>query len=257
MRSAQEVVWPDAMYETDAAVSQYCEAHYGATYFGVPNFPARCAETAVALLAERPRRKALDLGCAVGRATFELARHFERVTGIDFSARFIRIGLQLKETGHAYYERVEEGEVVSYHEARLADFGLQGYADRVEFFQGDATNLKPQFTGYDLILAPNLIDRLYDPRRFVASIHERLLVGGRLVLTSPYTWLEEFTKKENWLGGYRQAGEPRWTLDALRELLAPRFRLLDAPRDVEFVMRETRRKFQHSLAQLTAWERTA
>jgi hypothetical protein len=47
------------------------------------------------------------------------------------------------------------------------------------------------------------------------------------------------------------------TLDALGEVLAPHFRMLDTPRDVEFVIRETRRKFQHTVAQLTAWERIA
>ena len=78
----------------------------------------------------------------------------------------------------------------------------------MEFFQGDATNLKPQFTGYDLILAANLIDRLSDPKRFIETIHERLNIGGVLVLTSPYTWLEEFTKKENWLGGVREGASP-------------------------------------------------
>jgi putative 4-mercaptohistidine N1-methyltranferase len=127
----------------------------------------------------------------------------------------------------------------------------------VEFFQGDATNLKPQFSNYDLILAANLLDRLYDPQRFLETIHERLKPGGILVITSPYTWLEEFTKKENWLGGFRQGGEPCMTLDSMRELLAAHFVLRDGPRDVEFVIRETRRKFQHTVAELTAWERTA
>jgi putative 4-mercaptohistidine N1-methyltranferase len=126
----------------------------------------------------------------------------------------------------------------------------------VEFFQGDATNLKPQFTGYDLVLAANLIDRLYDPKRLLETIHERLNLGGILVITSPYTWLEEFTKKENWLGGFRTAGEPCMTLDALRDMLAPHFVMLDAPKNVEFVIRETRRKFQHTVAELTVWQRT-
>ena len=45
------------------------------------------------------------------------------------------------------------------------------------------------------------------------------------------------------------------TLDALRELLGPHFRMLDAPRNVAFVIRETRRKFQHTVAELTVWER--
>ncbi len=134
-----------------------------------------------------------------------------------------------------HFELVEEGEVVSYHEARLSELGLDRVADRVEFFQGDATNLKPQFTGYDLILAANLIDRLYDPKKFLETIHERLNLGGVLVITSPYTWLEEFTKKENWLGGFRKAGEPYLTLDALRDLLSPHFVMLDTPQNVEFV----------------------
>ena len=161
----------------------------------------------------------------------------------------------MKEKGVAHYELVEEGEVVSYDEARLSELGLDSVADRVEFFQGDATNLKPQFTGYDLVLAANLIDRLNDPRRFVETIHERLNPGGVLVIASPYTWLEEFTKKENWLGGFRQAGEPCWTLDTLRELLSPHFAMLDEPQEVEFVIRETRRKFQHTRSEVTAWER--
>jgi putative 4-mercaptohistidine N1-methyltranferase len=244
------------MYETDAAVSQYCEAHFGPTHFNVPNFPARCAEICFQYVQGRPRRAALDLGCAVGRASFELARQFDRVTGIDFSTRFIRIALQLKEKGSAHFELVEEGEVVSYYEARLSDAGLDRVADRVDFFQGDATNLKPQFTGYDLVLAANLLDRLADPRRFLETIHERLQVGGILVLTSPYTWLEEFTRKENWIGGIRRAGEPFMTLDGLRELLASHWTMLDAPQNIEFVIRETRRKHQHTIAELTVWKRT-
>ena len=121
-------------------------------------------------------------------------------------------------------------------------------------FVGDALAM-PVLWYYDLVLAANLIDRLYDPRRFLETIHERLNPGGVLVITSPYTWLEEFTKKENWLGGVRQAGEPYWTLDALREILSRHFQMLDEPQNLEFVIRETRRKFQHSVSEVTAWQR--
>lgn len=257
VQSDQPVVTQEAMYETDTAVSQYCEFHFGKSYLGVTNYPARCAEACLRLTQHQPRRSALDLGCAVGRTAFELAREFDRVTGIDFSARFIRIALQLKEKGVAHYELVEEGEVVSYHEARLAELGLDQFADRVEFFQGDATNLKPQFANFDLIVAANLIDRLNNPRVFLEAVHERLTPGGVLVITSPYTWLEDFTKKEDWLGGIRKAGEPYMTLDALRDILRTHFVMLEEPRDLEFVIRETRRKFQHTIAELTAWKRVS
>ena len=48
---------------------------------------------------------------------------------------------------------------------------------------------------------------------------------------------------------------PAVSADVLRELLCPHFTMLDEPQDVEFVIRETRRKFQHTISELTAWER--
>ena len=255
VESGQPVELPEAMYETDAAVSQYCEAHYGQTYFGVENFPVECVRICLEFMQDRPRRRALDLGCAVGRATFELAREFDVVTGLDFSARFIRIAHQMQQKGVIHYQLVEEGEIVSFHEKRLADFGLESLKDRVEFFQADAANLKARFSNYDLIYAGNLLDRLYDPGRFLENIQDRVNLGGLLVLTSPYTWLEEFTKREKWVGGIRKDGEPYFTTQGLQESLSAHFRMIDQPRNIEFVIRETRRKFQHTISQMTVWER--
>jgi len=136
----------------------------------------------------------------------------------------------------------------------LAEFGLEQTKQQVQFYQADACNLPEKFSGYDLVLAANLIDRLYSPRRFLSSIHQRMNLGGLLVVTSPYSWSEEFAKKEEWLGGFREAGEPVWGIDGLKAVLSPRFRLMAEPQDLPFVIRETRRKFQHSIAELTVWE---
>jgi len=76
-----------------------------------------------------------------------------------------------------------------------------------------------------------------------------------LVLTSPYTWLEEFTDVENWVGGYRKNGEPFKTLDGLKENLQTHFELLEEPKDIPFVIRETARKYQHTIAQMTIWRK--
>ncbi|HEY5672904.1 MAG TPA: 5-histidylcysteine sulfoxide synthase [Malonomonas sp.] len=251
----QPLVQPEAMYETDDLVAQYCDAHFGPDKFGVGNFPQRLVQLCLAALGGRPKQRALDLGCAVGRASFELAKHFDFVSGVDFSARFIRIAYQLQEKGLLHYQLPEEGEIVSYHEKRLSDFDLQSTAAKIEFSQGDAHNLKPQLRDYDLILASNLLDRLYDPARFLSAIHQRLKLGGLLVLASPYTWREEYTKKTQWVGGIRKAGEPFTTLEGLHVLLEPHFRSVGEPQEVEFVIRETARKFQHTVSQLTIWER--
>lgn len=243
---------PDSRYESDELASQYAEFHYGEPRFGVANFPQTLARLAIDI-AGQCDGKALDLGCATGRASFELARHFKRVDGVDFSARLINLGVQLQQQGHLRYTLTDEGELVSYHERNLASLGLAEVADRVLFSQGDACNLKPILTGYDLILAANLIDRLYSPRRFLSTVHTRLNPGGVLVLASPYTWLEEHTPKEEWLGGFKRDGETVTTLDGLHEILNEHFELIHGPEEVPFVIRETRRKFQHTLSEVTCW----
>lgn len=242
-------------YESDKLLSEYAEFHYGDSYFGVPNFCQALSEYAIEHLQSRPAAKALDLGCATGRATFELARHFDHVTGIDFSARFIGLALKLAQQGVLRYTMATEGDLISYQERQLAALGLDQVVDKVAFWQGDACNLKPQFTGYDFILAANLIDRLYSPRQFLSSIHERLNVGGVLMLTSPYTWQEEHTPREEWIGGYKKDGENVTTLDGLKAILGQHFSLMQPPVDIPFVIRETNHKFQHTLSEVTLWQR--
>ncbi len=251
---------PVSAYETDTMVSQYAEFHYGDAALGVPNFPQAMAQ--LALEAHRRHEngaltRALDLGCATGRASFELARHFSEVVGIDFSARFIQVGIRLAETGSIRYTMQEEGELVSYHERRLDALGLAETAHRVSFWQGDACNLKDIFAGFDLILAANLIDRLYAPRRFLDAVADRLNPGGLLVLASPYTWLEEYTKRPDWIGGFKKDGESYTTLEGLKDCLGNRFDLVEGPLSVPFVIRETRRKHQHTLSEVTIWKRKA
>ncbi|PTN11874.1 5-histidylcysteine sulfoxide synthase [Nitrosomonas aestuarii] len=242
-------------YETDKLLSEYAEFHYGDTYFNVPNFPKALAEIAIAAMGDRPAHKALDLGCASGRSTFELARHFDRVIGIDFSARFIGQGVQLAQQGILRYTLTDEGDLVFYKERTLNGLDLEAVKNKVEFYQGDACNLKPLFSGYDLILAANLIDRLYDPAKLLNVIHTRINKGGLLMLTSPYTWLTEHTKKEHWIGGFKRDGENFTTLDGLKEILGKHFKLIQGPQSVPFVIRETSRKHQHTLSEVTIWER--
>lgn len=246
---------PNVYYESDKQLSEYAEFHYGDKYFDVANFPKTLAQIAFAAMAGRPMRKALDLGCATGRATFELARQFDEVVGVDFSARFINLGVQLAQTGSIRYTLIDEGELVSYKTRDLAALGLADVRNRVHFTQGDACNLKSILTGFDLILAANLIDRLYDPAQFLSSVHERLNIGGILLIASPYTWLAEHTPRQDWVGGYKKDGENFTTLDGLKAMLGAHFRLVAAPQDVPFVIRETRRKFQHTLSEVTLWER--
>ena len=84
-------------------------------------------------------------------------------------------------------------------------------------------NLDPQLGCFDFVLMANLIDRLPDPASCLSGIHDFVSANGLLAITSPYTWLEEYTPKKNWLGGYVANGTPIRTHDTLVELLGERF----------------------------------
>ncbi|PVY76490.1 putative 4-mercaptohistidine N1-methyltransferase [Tamilnaduibacter salinus] len=242
-------------YESDEQLGQYMAFHYGDTeYFGVPNYPVACVERCLARHGERPRRRALDLGCAVGRSTLELARSFDDVVGIDLSRRFIDSAEQLRRTGAFSYWVRDEGDLGREQRVTLAALDLSDAARRTRFEVGDAQAPGPSHTGYDLVFAGNLLDRLPRPADFLEHVHERLLPGGVLVLTSPYTLLPDFTPRGEWIGGYEDNGQAVTVRDGLSHHLSRRFRPLGEPEDVPFVIRETRRKFQHTVAELTAWE---
>ncbi len=243
------------VYETDNLVSQYCEFHYGPNTLGVPGFPRAIAELAKQAMKGRPTGRALDIGCSVGRTAFELADAFDAVDALDFSARFIQVAAHMQRAGRIRYALAEEGDLVSFQERTLDELGLDGDYAHIRFMQQDAMNMKPEFTGYDLVVAANLIDRLSDPARFLRDLPERINTGGVLLVASPYTWLETFTKKDKWLGGFKRDGEPVTTLDGLHAELDPFFKLASAPAQIPFVIRETAHKNQYTLSEVTLWIR--
>lgn len=247
-------------YETDKAVAEYLLFHYGSSeeilpYPGGPtnalHYPVRCVVECFdsALLPSNAR--GLDLGCAVGRSSFEMARICGSVVGIDYSHRFIEAADRLKNDGVLSYERTDEGELSTALEASIPE-GVDGA--KVIFQQGDATDLPAGIGSFDVLLAANLIDRLEDPRRFLDSLPDLLNPGGQLVITSPYTWLEEYTPKSNWLGGFERDGSVVRTLEGLESALESHFVKVKAV-DLPFLIREHARKFQWSVAQGTIWVR--
>ena len=243
------------IYEHDELVNQYSDFQYGENYFGIENFAKKTAELAIEYSKNTPQNRALDIGCATGRCSFELANVFEEVTGIDFSARFIQVAVKMQEQGIVDFEQKIEGNIYNCISKKAEDFSFSNIKERVKFWQGDACNLKAHFKDYDLIIATNLIDRLYEPKLFLEDIHERLNNEGILIITSPYTWQEESTNKEFWLGGFtNEKGDEVYTLEGLKTILKRHFELIDT-QDVPFVIRETARKFQHTLSQMSVWRK--
>ncbi|MFQ3669977.1 MAG: putative 4-mercaptohistidine N1-methyltransferase [Verrucomicrobiia bacterium] len=250
-----------ADYDSEALLHQYLLFHFGSAtdQFGShpeppggADYPGRCAAAALTLYGPSPPRTALDLGCAVGGATFALARQSLSVLGLDLSDPFISAAEQLRRNGRISLHRVEEGERTTPLEVRLDP---QIDRHRTRFMVGDACRLPPEASGpFDLVLAANLIDRLASPQTLLNQAPALVNSGGLLALMSPYTWLESFTPKEAWLGGRIQGHGPTDSFTTLRRILEPAFTLIER-RDIPFTIREHARKFQWSIADATFWRR--
>ena len=104
----------------------------------------------------------------------------------------------------------------------------------------------PELGTFDLLLAANLLDRVKDPKKLLQNVLPGLVRrGGLLLLTSPYTWSEEFTPRFRW---------PKDSFPTIRKILSHHFHLVHR-QDLPFLLREHRRKFQLTLADATLWLR--
>jgi SAM-dependent methyltransferase len=123
---------------------------------------------------------------------------------------------------------------------------------RARFRVGDAMELPADLGAFDLVLGANLVCRLPEPRRFLRQLPRLVKPGGQLLLTTPFTWLEQFTPRSQWLGGRRE--EKIRSADALKAILEPDFEL-QLTRDLPFAIREHQRKFQFGIALGWRWIR--
>lgn len=187
--------------------------------------------------------RALDLGCAVGRSCYELARHAGEVIGVDFSHAFIQAAEALRSKGQLPYTMQEEG---TERRRLVAHRPSSGDAEKIQFEQGDAMQLREDLGNFDIVHAANLLCRLPEPLLLLQRLPSLVRSGGQLLLTTPCTWLEEYTPPDRWPKGS--------TLDWLKEQLSPHFEL-DLQLDIPFLIREHARKFQWSVALGTRWVR--
>jgi putative 4-mercaptohistidine N1-methyltranferase len=242
-------------YESDVLLNQYLFFHFGVAGEQFPygfggkdgvDFPLRCVREGLDVSKLSSTSRALDLGCAVGRSTFELARIFEQVIGIDYSQGFVDAANELKLNGSHAVQVLKEGDL---HEEKEVSVELDIHRDRIQFEQGDAQYLRSDLGTFDAVLACNLICRLPEPRKLIDRLPDMVNTGGQLFLTTPFTWLAEFTPRENWLGEGVQD-----SFSSLQKLLGPHF-LLDHKFDMPFLIPETARKFQYTIALASRWIR--
>lgn len=247
-------------YETERLLGEYLLFHYGKPEEILPyplgpvdalDFAVRVVTDCLDLKTVPSYGRALDLGCAVGRSSFELARYCEEVVGIDYSANFIQAADRLRLDGSLPYQRTDEGRLTTPCVAHVPE-GID--RQRVRFEVGDACWLGGGWGRFDVALLINLLDRLKEPRWCLEQLPGLMNQGGQLVVASPFTWMEEYTPVAKWLGGYEEAGKAVGSFETLRSILQPDFEFVRTV-DLPFLIREHARKFQWSVSKAGIWRR--
>lgn len=186
----------DMLYEIDRSIAQAIDLCYSEQ----PSWQLELSRLIDNFVGFEKRTSVLEIGCGVGRFSFELAKLFSSVIGIDFSARYIRCGEMIKSGGDLRYAiRLGNGQaiqkVITSNQLSLNE----SIRDKVKFWQADACNLKSSFTGYDLVISINALETMYNPKKFLNEIHSRISDKGYFVLCSTYKWSQVYCSKSEWL----------------------------------------------------------
>ena len=150
-------------------------------------------------------------------------------------------------------------EVTVVHEAGVDADVLR----KVNFFQGDACALseyadsKEGFGTFDGVIMANLLCRLPDPMACLSAMPKLVNQGGVAVLVTPFTWLEEFTNRSKWLGGFNDpvSQDPMYSKDKLKEIMEELGFEKIHEEQMPLVIREHQRKYQYIISEATAWRK--
>lgn len=268
------------VYESNDSLHMYLGLHYptsGETegvapilgHANAPNhglyFPQRVAKLLKSLEPERSNNMALDIGCAVGGASFELAKAFDHVDAFDFSESFVNAAKRMQnitEEDVSFRVPVEAElfeEVKAVHDAEVT----ADVRSKVNFFTGDAQrvgemNADGELSTYDGVVMSNLLCRLPDPKACINGLPRILNKGGVVVMVTPFSWLLEFTPRSKWLGGFYDpvSKEPIFSKDVLEGMMNDRGFEKIHEEEMPLVIREHQRKYQYIVSEATGWRKT-
>jgi putative 4-mercaptohistidine N1-methyltranferase len=267
----------DNVYETANSLHMYLGLHYPTSgdaedvapilpHDNVPNhglrFPQRVAELLSSLKPVRTNSHALDMGCAVGGASFELAKSFDRVDAFDFSSSFVNAAKSMQTSENMRFTIPVEAELFEEVQAVHEQGVTADVRSKIDFFTGDACNIKGmaeegKLGAYDGIIMANLLCRLPDPMACLNNLNGIVNKGGVVVMVTPFSWLTEFTPRSKWLGGFYDpvSKEAIRSKDVLKEIMEDRGFEKIHESEMPLVIREHQRKYQYIVSEATGWRK--
>jgi uncharacterized protein YbaR (Trm112 family) len=183
-------------YETLPVLSSYLWSHYGDL---LGDDQATDAYTRWAGLMRPGSGLCLDAGSAVGRFSFEMAKKFDFVVGLDNSLAFIRTCRELMQRRGAGLALPEEG-VLTRPETLV--FPEDWRTDNTEFIVGDAQALPFRSRDFAGVSSLNMVDKVPKPLTHIAEINRLARTAeAQLLFSDPFSWSTEVAPEAEWLGG--------------------------------------------------------
>lgn len=233
-------------------ISSYMDLHYGT--FKASNIPLASWidpkefwEKVVGILKLKngeKYRRSLDLGCSVGRYTFELARFSELAIGMDLKFSAVSSAARFQRTKKISYERRKHGQCFERIETDYSP------PQNVLLLVADA--LDPPFRAetFDLVAALNLIDNVNLPLVLIGQMDALLRPGGSLILGSPYEWQTDICEPKEWLET-DEMDSPEMVKSILEGNLFPqmglKYEVLEEISDLPWLMRHHDRYWSYFL----------
>lgn len=202
---------------------------------------------------------ALDIGCSVGRLSFELSKTQNSVIGIDTSVSFIEKARELLGKKRLEFDLIIEGFIT---EKRACDFDPAYNYDHVDFIVADALALPFPDRFFSTVTSINLLEKVVSPIRHLMDINRVLTEKDSMfVFSDPFSWDESVTDPESWLSGGKNGNNSLRGIDSISQYFSGKDQIFDPPLKIidkgstPWKIRKTENLWEHIISQFIVGRR--
>jgi len=192
---------------------------------------------------------ALDIGCSVGRLSFELSKTHSHVIGIDTSISFIEKARELLRSKRLAFDLIIEGFIT---EKRSCGFDSAFNYDHVDFIVADALAIPFPRSFFSTVTSINILEKVSSPLKHLVDINRVLKEKKSMfVFSDPFSWDESVSDPELWLSAGLNGNGNRRGIDSISnyflgkdKIFNPPLKILDKG-NVPWKIRKTENLWEH------------
>ncbi len=244
------LVYGETGYNSTAMLSAYLWSHYS-EFFNGPDATDAYKKWASHLTQKKDW--ALDIGCSVGRLSFELSKSHANVIGLDTSYSFVKKARELLTEKSLRFDMIIEGQIT---EEKACDLDSNYQFDCIEFIVADAMALPFSSHMFDTAASVNILEKVPYPGQHLKEI-DRILQKKKssFLFSDPFSWDENVSDPKLWLSGLNEGEFKGRGIDNIarimsegKEFFEPGFNIQEKG-DVLWKIRKTRNLWEYITSQ--------